>query len=275
MQESQRLILSLKEEKRRLKERKATLQAQALPSVFAKYYLGFAPDPWQEKFLNSNSPRIILNCSRQSGKSTTTAILALWEAIYKPKSVIVIDSPSLRQSQELMMKFEEFLSMLPDVKTLETDTKLSKLFPNGSRVMALPGSEKTIRGISAVTLFIEDEASRVDDLLYRSIRPMLAVSKGRLILMSTPWGAAGHFHEVWKDSQTPGSIWQSFEITADQCPRITKEFLEEERKQNSVFFDQEYYCKFLDDENSLFKQETIYAAIDPSIRPLCFNEDIF
>jgi len=174
-----------------------------------------------------------------------------------------------------MMKFEDFLSMLRDVKTLETDTKLTKLFPNGSRVLALPGSEKTIRGISAVSLFIEDEASRVNDLLYRSIRPMLAVSNGRLVLMSTPWGTNGHYHMVWKDSQTPGSVWQPFEITADQCPRITKEFLEEERKQNSVFFDQEYYCKFLDDENSLFKQETIDAAIDPNIRPLCFNEDIF
>ena len=61
----------------------------------------------------------------------------------------------------------------------------------------LPGQEKTIRGFSGVTLIIEDEASRVDDTLYRAVRPMLAVSGGRLILMSTPYGQTGHFFEEW------------------------------------------------------------------------------
>lgn len=171
-----------------------------------------------------------------------------------------------------MLKFSDFLGILNLSDQLDSDTKLSARFSNGSRVLALPGSEKTIRGISAVTLFIEDEASRVPDPLYRSIRPMLAVSRGRLVLMSTPWGKQGHFHDVWKNG---GDIWERYEVTADKCPRISKEFLEEERAQNPVFFEQEYYCKFLDDENSLFKQEVIDAAIDPEIKPLCFSDAIF
>ncbi len=265
------LSKSQKVEAVRLLEAKAKRQAMADPVTFAQYYLDFNPDPWQAEFLRSKAQRIILNCSRQSGKSTTTAILALWEAIHKQKSVIVLDSPSLRQSQELMGKFSEFLGMIDQNVKLDSDTKLSVRFANGSRVLALPGSEKTIRGISAVTLFIEDEASRVDDNLYRSIRPMLAVSHGRLILMSTPWGKRGHFHEIW----TTGRRWEKYEITADQCPRISTEFLEEEREELQIFFEQEYYCKFLDDENSLFNDNMISSSIDPLVQPLCFSEDLF
>ncbi len=212
------------------------------PVIFAEEFLDFNSDPWQADFLKSTDPRIILNCSRQSGKSTVTAILALWEAIYKPRSVIVLDSPSLRQSTELMIKFSEFLGQIDQKVKLDTDTKLSVRFSNGSRVLALPGSERTIRGLSAVTLFIGDEAAAIPDELYKSIRPMLAVSHGRLVLMSTPRGMQGFFWEIWER----GEGWTRYRITADQCPRISPEFLEEERRElGPIWFEQEYFCQFV------------------------------
>jgi len=54
--------------------------------------------------------------------------------------------------------------------------------------VGLPGSEATIRGFSAVALLRVDQAARVSDDLYVAIRPMLAVSGGKLWLMSTPSG---------------------------------------------------------------------------------------
>lgn len=216
--------------------------AEKDPVVFARYYLGYRPDPWQADFLRSDSQRIILNCSRQSGKSTTTAILALWEAVYKPKSVIVLDSPSLRQSQELMLKFSEFLAMVDSSVQLDSDTKLSVRFANGSRVVALPGSEKTIRGISAVTLLVLDEAARIPDELYGAVRPMLAVSHGRLILLSTPYGEQGFFASTWAHPEG----WQQFEVPWDKCPRISPEFIQEEiRERGNVWVQQEYCCEFI------------------------------
>lgn len=252
-------------ELKRLLEEQARRRAEILPSDFARSQLGFYPDPWQERFLNSKAKRIILNCSRQSGKSTTTAALALHEAINIPKSVIVLDSPSLRQSQELMIKFKDFLEMLPDVRTLESDTKLTVKFPNGSRVLALPGSEKTIRGISAVTLFVGDEASRIPDPLYNSIKPMLAVSNGRLILMSTPFGKRGFFHEIWENGQG----WEKVAVPAEECPRISREFLEEERRENP-WFDQEYHCVFMETEDQLFNYDNIIDSFSHDITPLEF-----
>ncbi len=217
-------------------------KAEKDPVAFALHYLKFTPDPWQAQFLRSKAQRIALNCSRQSGKSTTTAILALWEAINKPKSTIVLDSPSLRQSQELMLKFAEFLSLVNKNVKLDSDTKLSVRFANGSRVLALPGSEKTIRGISAVTLLILDEAAGIPDELYGAVRPMLAVSKGRLILMSTPRGEQGFFWETWAKS----SGWQKVEVPWHQCPRIDPTFIEEERlERGNAWVAQEYECQFI------------------------------
>lgn len=235
-------ISSRKLEALKLAELKAKKRAEVDPVAFARLYLKFNPDPWQIKFLRSNSQRIILNCSRQSGKSTTTAILALYEAITLPKSVIVLDSPSLRQSTELMLKFSEFLSSVDQNVKLDSDTKLSVRFANGSRVLALPGSEKTIRGISAVTLLILDEAAGIPDDLYGAVRPMLAVSKGRLVLMSTPRGERGFFYDTW----TKSDGWEKIEVPWHDCPRIDPAFIEEERRERSgAWVAQEYECKFI------------------------------
>src|SRR3954449_12213233 len=146
------------------------------PTLFAERKLGFTPDAWQRVFLRSPATRVLLNVSRQAGKSTTAAILALHEALYRHGSLILLVSPSLRQSGELFRKTAEFRGRLDPAPVLTQDNALSCAFGNGSRVVSLPGDEGTVRGFSAPRLIVEDEASRVDDALYRSIRPMLATS---------------------------------------------------------------------------------------------------
>src|SRR5215217_5320615 len=71
--------------------------------IFAKR-LGLEPDPWQEDLLRSTSDRVLLNCCRQSGNSTMSAIVALHRALYHPGSLILCLAPALRQSQKLFAK---------------------------------------------------------------------------------------------------------------------------------------------------------------------------
>lgn len=235
--------------------------------TWAREVLCYRPDPWQEKLLKSRSRKIILNCSRQSGKSTTCAALGLHESIYRWPSFGLVIAPTQDQSSELMLKFDEFRGAveLPS-DYLSTDTKLAVRFANGNRFVARPGSEKSARSFSAVTLLLEDEAARVSDELHSSIRPMLAVSNGRHILMSTPFGKNNHFCKIWSEQR---DIWEWYEIPAEMCPRITKEFLEEERRTN-MWFEQEYHCSFLDSEGSVFSSELFksLACDDDDIEPL-------
>lgn len=133
-------------------------------------------------------------------------------------------------------------------------------------MLSLPSTPDTVRGISAVTLLIEDEASRVDDELHHAVRPMLTTSNGRLMLMSTPFGRRGHFWEAWSGE----GAWNRVTITANECPRITKKALEEERKALPGFvFEQEYLCNFAEDAvTSAFRHEDVMGAVTEDVLPL-------
>jgi hypothetical protein len=146
------------------------------------------------------------------------------------------------------------------------DNEISLEFPNGSRIVGLPGTEGTIRGFSAVALLLVDEAARVSDELYMAIRPMLAVSDGTLWLMSTPFGKRGFFYETWANG---GAEWERFRAPATECARIKEAFLEEERAtMGERCFRQEYLCEFEDAVSGVFVRELVEGAITDEIRPL-------
>jgi hypothetical protein len=235
------------------------------PVAFAVERLGFHPDPWQADVLRLSDKNTLLNCSRQAGKSTTTAIIALHTAVYKPGSLTLLGSPSLRQSRELFVKMTDFLKRLEHPPELEEDNRLSVQLRNGSRVVSLPGTGETVRGFSAPDLIVEDEAAFVEDSFYRAVRPMLAVSGGRLILMSTPYGKRGHFHGAWRETDA----WHRVEVPARDCPRITAAFLERESKAlGDLWFRQEYQCEFADVIDSVFRMADIERALSDDVTPL-------
>jgi hypothetical protein len=236
--------------------------AHALDAVaFAEDRLAFRPDPWQAQVLRSARRQVILNCCRQSGKSTTTAILSLHTAIYEPSSLILLVSPSQRQSRELFQKVTGFLRALEPAQELEEDNRLSATLSNGSRIASLPGDARTVRGYSAPRLIILDEAAHLPDdgELYTALRPMLSVSKnGRLILLSTPNGRRGDFYNIW----TGGGDWERIKLVGKECPRISAEFLADElRELGPLLFSQEYEGQFIDAAASAFSSELIDLAL--------------
>ncbi|MGZ4926316.1 MAG: phage terminase large subunit [Halobacteriota archaeon] len=232
--------------------------ARSLDPVLLAQQLGIAPDPWQRTLLRCREKQIILNCSRQSGKSTTVAILALWHALTTPNALVLILSPSHRQSSELFKKVVAFYRELNRPIKAENETTLTLELANKARIVSLPGKEQTVRGFSGASLLLIDEASRVPDELYVAVRPMLAVSQGRIILLSTPWGQRGFFYETWIKG---GSDWQHFEVKATDCPRISKAFLRQERETvGPYWFEQEYMCVFGENQASVFHRSDIERA---------------
>lgn len=226
---------------------------------------GLIPDPWQESLLRSRADRMLLLCARQTGKSTVTGAIAYHEVSYNPGSLVLLLSPSLRQSQELFRKVADFRNRLGDAAPVKEESALRVEWKNGSRIVALPGTEETVRGFSGVRLLIVDEAARVPDPLYFAIRPMLAVSGGRLICLTTPFGKRGFFHEEWSGA----NAWERVRITARECPRISPAFLEEER--NSLgdwWYRQEYECDFADTTDQYFRTEDILRAFSDDVQPL-------
>ncbi len=242
------------------------------PALFASEVLGLTLDLWQCDVLRSTGKRDLLNCSRQAGKSTVAAILGLHAALYQPGSLTLLVSPSLRQSSELFRKLVDLRAQLPKEPELTEDNKLSMSVKAGGRVVSLPGSEATIRGFSGASLIVEDEAARVDDALYMAVRPMLATSNGRLILMSTPFGKRGHYWREWSE----GKSWQRTEIDATKVSRISSAFLEEEKQSmGSWWYEQEYLCQFKESTDSFFDHESIQAALSYDLVSPFGDEDVY
>jgi hypothetical protein len=209
---------------------------------------------------------MLLLCSRQSGKSQVAAALALREALLAPPALILLLSPTLRQSGELFRH-----KLLPLWRALGSPclgarpTQLQLELANGSRIVSLPENEEGIRCFSGVRLLIIDEAARVSDDLVRAVRPMLAVSKGALAALSTPFGKRGWFWEAWEGK----AAWRRTRITAAECPRITAEFLAEELAElGERWYRQEYFCSFEDVIDAVFAWSDIQAALADDLQPL-------
>jgi hypothetical protein len=241
------------------------------PARLFRLALGADPDPWQARLLRSRSRRVLLNCHRQAGKSTTTGVLAAHTAIYDPGALVLLLSPSLRQSQELFRKTMDVLGAIEGGAQIGAESALRAELANGSRVVSLPGKEATVRGFSAVKLLVIDEAARVPDELYHAVRPMLATSGGRLVGLSTPWGQRGWFYEEWTHG---GEGWERFRVPISEARRIPADFIEEERRTLVPWiFRQEYECSFEANESALFSIEMIDEAFDPEIKPLWGRRD--
>jgi hypothetical protein len=245
--------------------------ALALDPALLAERVALALDPWQREVLRSTEQQVILNISRQAGKSTASSLLALHTALYQSPALVLLLAPALRQAQELYRKVKDaWLALGQPVPTVE-ESALRMELANGSRIVALPGKEATIRGYSGAALLLVDEASRVPDDLYQAVRPMLAVSGGRIVLLSTPWGKRGFFFEEWVN----GVGWERVRITADQCPRIPADWLARERLSLPPHvYRSEYMCEFGETLDSVFGHDDIQAAFDPALVPL-FDRPLF
>jgi hypothetical protein len=236
--------------------------------------LGLTVDGWQAGLLASTARRVVVLAPRQVGKSLTLAVLALHVATSTPGGLALVVSPAERQATEVVRTVRELAAQLA-IETAETESPIAPsavsltkvVFPNEARILSVPGgNEAGIRGFTP-TLILADEASRIADATFAALRPMLVAQPScRLILASTPWLKIGTFFDACHDES---GAWQRHRVTIDDCPRLSRDFIEEERRSLPDYvFRREYLGEFADDAASLFPAELIEAAFDEGVAPL-------
>ena len=226
-------------------------------STFAREALPddqFNPDPWQADVLDTSADTLI-NCSRQSGKSTTTSIRALWTAIYRPKALVLVIAQNFALSKELLKKTKSWLEWTPNAPALTRESTKELEFANGSRIVSLPGQNPDgVRGYSAPALILVDEAAFCDDAVFTALFPMTATNGGQIVLMSTPNGRTGTFAELWLEEND----WAKVAVKADQIPRISAAYLAEQRASlPPAKFAQEFECAFNQSGKAIFTADHI------------------
>ena len=228
---------------------------------------GLEPDPFQEKICRSEQDTLVLVC-RQGGKSTAAGCAAAHRALYMPGSTILIVAPTQRQSILVLSKADPFLRAVVSGVAPKSSSETRLELANGSRVIALPSDPDTIRGYSADLLII-DEAARVLDELYAAVQPMLAVTRGRIIALTTPSGPYGWFFHAW---MAGGQDWERIRVSASECGRIPPDHLARARRNmTAAFYAAEYDCEFTDMADAVFYSHHVDAALDDTLDPLYYG----
>ena len=198
------------------------------PVLWVQEALAMTPTPWQQTFLRSpRGASILALTARQVGKTTTAAWAIAHSMLLTPGSLSVIACPAQRQSAEAVRRVRE--AIIKAGAELESDNVYGLELDNGSRVMALPGTDDSIRGLTVDGWIVADEAARLPTDLIAALRPMRARRpQARFAMLSTAWSRTDPFWTAWaSDDQT----WIRLKATADtDATLFLPEFLEQERR---------------------------------------------
>jgi hypothetical protein len=207
------------------------------PTWTFEHAFGFAPLPWQVPYLWEPRNAVTLK-GRQVGASTCAAALCIQMARSVPNSLAAIVSPSMKQSSEVKLRAKTGLQRLGEKLVLDSATLIG--LDNGSRIMSLPGSAKSVRGWTADLLVI-DEAAFLDPDTFLAARATVATG-GRVIVQSTPAAPYGHFFDLYTAQDLK---WAKFQVSSEDVGTIDPDFLISERATLSADdYAQEYQGRF-------------------------------
>ena len=200
--------------------------------------------------------RVLLNCSRQSGKSTITALKAVHCAFFRPNSTVVVTAPIRQQTREFIRKVRNLAALGGFAKSGD---KISVLFHNGSRIVRVAANEDTIRSFSSVALVIIDEAARVANARRLRRQPLDPQHSQR---------QRGFFHHEWAKPEADTKAWIKFSVKAEDCPRIPTQFLEEQKaRMGARRYAQEYECLFVELARGVFDPDVVQKAFRKDVKP--------
>ena len=215
-------------------------------------------DVWQRDALewlkDPTNKNLCIVSGRQCGKSTIVSIMVAEEAINVPNSYIVIGAYVLEQTELIFWKIKAYIEAKYKNQIIGRMTLHFLQLKNGSKIFcrAVGDTGGGMRGPTA-TMIVLDEASLIPDRAWVAIEPMISVSKGRIIVLSTPQGKRGFFYEASINEE-----YKQFRVSARDCPRHTKKFLDKKQSELSpIAFATEYLGEFIDDYNRKFSEEWI------------------
>ncbi len=196
------------------------------PATWVGNVLNMAPTQWQEGFLRAPlGASILVLSARQVGKTTTAAWAIAHSMLFTPGSLSVIACPAQRQSAEAVRRVRE--ALIQAGAELKSDNVYGLELKSGSRALALPGSDDSIRGLTVDGWIVADEAARLPNDLIAALRPMRARRpQARFAMLSTAWSRTDPFWTAWVDDNPS---WIRLKATADAVPTFSAAFLEQER----------------------------------------------
>ncbi len=230
------------------------------PAKFCHAIFNKKPFPYQEKFLEDRSKKIIACAGRQVGKSVISAAKALWLATTTHDTTTLIVSATQRQSSLMFDKIMERV----DASYLVTQSILRKTrttikFNNGSQIIALPCGRHgaSLRGYTADMVIIDEAAFVPEEVINEVVMPMLSTTDGTVIMLSTPYDRKHFFFRAFHSPH-----WSKYQFKTQDNPLVKKEWLLEQREEiGDLQYRQEYEAEFVDDEKTYFPMPLLRSCL--------------
>ena len=229
------------------------------PVEYAEAILHVKPFPYQAKLLEDDKKRIVACMGRQTGKTTTIAMKAIYFADTNPNVTVLITSPSLRQSMIMFDRIAILVYSTPRLRNkIVRATRTLVHFENGSRIIALPCSENLLRGYTAQMVICDEASFMPEEVITQVIFPMLSTTDGYAIFLSTPWGKDHFFYRAFVNP-----AYSVHKVKSSECPLIKQEFLEEMKaNMTREAYLMEYEAEFVEALNSYFPQDLIRKCVE-------------
>ncbi len=246
------------------------------PSKFVENIIGIEPTYYQKEFMDHPAERKAFVAGRQVGKSRVASWMALHFAVTHPNTTTLVTADALRQSSELFQTIQGEIGeseMSDEMWGIERQTQTIMEFDNGSRIMCVPTgrSGNKIRGFTA-DMVIVDEAAFIEDHIFEDVlEPMMFVSDGKMVLISTPFGKSGYFYQ----KATDPNWYSTYEerdgemrgISSYDNPHASEEKIDDFMSgKTQVTIDQEVYGRFTEDANSFFSQDLVKSCVDSNVK---------
>lgn len=225
-------------------------------------------DPWQKDYCFDPDPNQdnLLLCGRQIGKTTAMSIRAVELAInhFKKGEFVLINSITEKQAYHMLAKAqayaEEVYPYKIDRSKENKPTKHRLMFKDGTGILCYAAGD-TGEGLRGYTIkkIMPDEGSRMSEEYYIAVLPSLSIIKGSMDIASTPAGKKhkdGSEKFFYKCSKDP--TFKKIYVSAEDCPRHTKEFLDKMKKKLSkLAYAQEFLAVFTDELKRIFEDDMI------------------
>ena len=220
--------------------------------------------PYQREWIEDLSPRKIALKSRRVGFSQAAIVEALLEAMRHTGRDVYLVSTTYTDAKELLKRLDDFITALelaglalPITERLTT----RMAFANGSRIIPIPAHR--VRGRGGTIIWDEVAYTARAREHWAAIAPAADTDPTmRVVLISTPFGASGLYHDIWHDDSGEYGRWSRHQVdiyqAADQGFPVDAEELR--AKYDEVTWRQEFCCEFLDDVDQYFDFDLIRRA---------------
>lgn len=225
--------------------------------------IGWPLTPWQLRALGLDVRTTAIVAPRQSGKSRSLAVLALWWAYRQREQRVLIVSAGEEAARRLLAEVRRIATGSPLLAGSVLDEQAGLVtLSNGSEVRSVPASERQVRGWTVDLLLLDEAALIADGLLLDAALPTTAARpEARVVMASSATVAAGAFYDHAIRGEQGSEHVRTFRWLLADCEWIAPSVIEAARESMSELrFAAEYEGVFASGADALFNARALDRA---------------